>query len=357
MGVPNTPRCRPTGEALTDAATALVALDADDLDLARSTSEAAYVAAVAGGGDALLAAAITRAWTLLRSDDPETALTTIDELERRLGPRHELGRVHGAIVRERVSRADDRGRHERDERRLRDLRRRGYATVEALADTILDRNVDAFARTRSGRGSSRRTHRHRRRPPDPTIRLEVEEGVRGAHGARCARPSGRGRREQIIEAVWPGRPPEKGRTLLRTALSEIRRVVEPSRPTGEPSKFVKTSEDLIALDGALDIDIADDLIADDPAAAFARLAEGLAPEVVSAEWTSDWPVRVDRLTIAAATQIPVDAEPSLRVNALEALITVEPWQRADYDALAALHRSRGDESSAADVERRWFADD
>ena len=47
----------------------------------------------------------------------------------------------------------------------------------------------------------------------------------------------------------------------------------------------------------------------------------------------------------------------LRITAYETLISAEPWQREHFQALAALHRQRGDEHAAADVDRRWFADD
>lgn len=347
----------PSGDPFTDAATALAAIACGDASQAERFSEAAYLAAVSGGGEPFLAAAVVQAWRLLRDGAGDEALTTAEELERRLGPRHELGRIHGAIIRERISRhGADRGRHERDERRLRDLRRRGYASVEELASAVLD--IDA---------------------PD-TVDAGVVVNVLGAHTATVdERTIGRSdwkskkafevltvlathaaagaRREQIIEAVWPGRPPEKGRTLLRTALSEIRKVVEPSRPTGEPSRFVSTNEDLIALEGALDLDLVERTLADDPADAFARLRRGLAPEVVATEWAADWPARVERLLIAAASQISDDAEATIRVQALDALIDAEPWQRTHYDDLAALYRSIGDDVSAADVERRWFADD
>ena len=98
-------------------------------------------------------------------------------------------------------------------------------------------------------------------------------------------------------------------------------------------------------------------LADDPADAFARLRRGLAPEVVATDWAADWPARVERLLIAAASQISDNAEATIRVQVLNALIDAEPWQRTHSDHLAALYRSIGDDVSAADVERRWFADD
>lgn len=347
----------PSGDPFTDAATALAAMACGDTSQAQRFCEEAYLAAVSGGGEPFLAAAVVQAWRLLRDGDVDEALSTAEELERRLGPRHELGRIHGAIIRERISRnGSDRGRHERDERRLRDLRRRGYASVEELANAVLD--VDEPESLGAGVVVSV-LGAHTAAVDDRIIRRSDWKSkkafevltVLATHGDAGAR------REQIIEAVWPGRPPEKGRTLLRTALSEIRKVVEPSRPTGEPSRFVSTNEDLIALHGALDLDLVERSLADDPADAFTRLQLGLAAEVVATEWAADWPTRVERLLIASASQISQDADTTIRVQALDALIEAEPWQRTHYDHLAALYRSIGDDVAAADVERRWFADD
>jgi len=268
-------------------------------------------------------------------------------------------------VRERVSRhGDDRGGHERDERRLRDVRARGYATIERLATTVLDPTPDSSAVA----------------GPEAAAHIGVLVEVLGVHRAIIGtRQVGRGdwkskkafevltvlaqhgsrggRREQVIEAVWPGREPDKGRTLLRTALSEIRRVLEPDRPAGEPSRFLTTGDDVIRLDGELDLDEVEARLDQEPAAAFRRLAAGIAPEVVATEWADELGGRAERLTMLAAAHVPTDADTDVRVAALETLIAAEPWQRDHYDALAALHRSAGSEAAAAEVERRWFADD
>ena len=175
--------------------------------------------------------------------------------------------------------------------------------------------------------------------------------VLAAHGRTGAR------REELIEAVWPGREPEKGRTLLRTALSEIRRVLEPGRPAGEPSRHLSATEDRIAPGRFARPGPCEALIERDPVAAFEALAPGLAPEIATTEWAQEWAPRVDRLLLAAASRVPVDAEPDVGLRALEALISAEPWQRRHYDTLIEVHRRAGDDAAAADVERRWFADD
>lgn len=347
-----------TDDVYTRSTEALVALTGPtDDDRAAELAAAAYASAVDGGGDPFVAASAVYAWSLLRIGRVDEALTVADTLERRVGPRHHLGRLHGAIIRERCSRVgDDIGRNDRDRRRLRDLRARGFATVEQLASRVLDESTST------------------------AVDGSIEVQVLGEHVARCDRRritrsdwkskkafevltvlaaggAGGRRREEVIEAVWPGRPPDKGRTLLRTALSEIRRVLEPERPPGEPSRHLVAGDDVVTVTGRLDLERIEAALDTDPTAAFEELRPGLAPTVASAEWAQDWAGQVERLTVRAAMQVPDDAERPQRIAALEALIGAEPWQRAHYDSLARLHREGGDEAAAADVERRWFADD
>ena len=347
------------GDAYREAAAALLALAVGDFGSADTLAAAAYRSGVESGGEPFVAASVVRAWSMIGGNDHKGALVVADEMERRLGPRHQLSRVHGAIIRERCSRvAGALGEHERDQRRLRDLRGRGYASIEQLAEQVLDDQGDESS-------------------SDAPV-LEVR--VIGRHEVLCdGRIIGRsewkskkalevltvlssfgsagGRREQIVEAVWPGREPEKGRTLLRTALSDIRRVLEPARPAGEASRFLTAQDDIIVLDGILDLDRLDDVASTDPAVAFSELNLGVAAAVVDAEWAQEWLPRVERLTLLAASRVPENAERPQRIEALEALIVAEPWQRSHYDGLADLLRIAGDEAKAAEVERRWFADD
>lgn len=344
-------------DGFTLAAGALAAWALDDREGAHESAKAAYASAVESGGDVLVAGAAVYGWSLVQRDETDDALVVAEELERRLGPRHRLAQVHGAVIRERCSRAgDDRSRHERDQRRLRDLRTLGYASIERLAAAVLDGD-DATSGADSVVVSVLGTHRcvtegrtitrsdWKSKKAFEVLTVLAARGATGAH------------REVLIEAVWPGREPEKGRTLLRTALSEIRRVLEPGRPAGEPSRHLSAAEDTIVLAGSLDLDDCDALIERDPVAAFETLVPGLAPEVAPTEWAQEWAPRVERLLLSAASRVPVDAEPQVRVRALEAMISAEPWQRRHYDTLIEIHRQTGDDAAAADVERRWFADD
>lgn len=347
-----------TDDAYALATEALVALSGRvDDERAAELAATAYAAAVDGGGDPFVAASAVHAWSLLRLGRPDEALTVAETLERRVGPRHHLGRLHGAIIRERCSRGgDDAGQHDRDRRRLRDLRTRGFATVERLAALVLDEPAGdvggpAFEVRVLGEHEARCDGRRITRAEWKSKKAFEVLTVLAAGG-----PSGC-RREETIEAVWPGRPPDKGRTLLRTALSEIRRVLEPDRQAGEPSKHLVAGDDIVRTSGSLDLDRLEETFDADPTAALAELSHGLASSIAAAEWAQEWSTRIERLTVRAAMQVPDDAERPQRIAALEALIGAEPWQRTHYDSLARIHREGGDEAAAADVERRWFADD
>ena len=167
------------------------------------------------------------------------------------------------------------------------------------------------------------------------------------------------RREQVIEAIWTGRDPHKGRSLLRTALTEIRRVLEPRRGTGQESRFVTTVDDRVVVLGDTDLARADRLRGDDPSASFALLALGPAGDGPDADWFDAVATRIDRARVDAASRVAADplSAAATRVQALEVLLDAEPWQRAHFRALADLHRELGDDHAADDVDRRWFADD
>jgi len=328
-------------------------LDGDVTAAARS-AEAAYSAAVTAGGDLLVAAGPALAWVRLREGRPAEAVALAEQWERQLGAGHLLARLHGALVRVHAGVSPD---PDRDLRRLRDLRGRGFAPLERMVarlvspstpahpDVVLVTVVGQHAALVGGRVIGRSAWNSRKALDVLTV---------------LATAAGRGvRREALIEAVWPGRDPEKGRGLLRAALSEIRRTIEPGRLPGEPSAFLGTAGDLVQCAAELDLDRAEAMLAHDPRSAFDLVADGLAAELEEAEWARDLAARLVAVRVRAATRVSADAEVPevMRVAAFEALIEAEPWNRAHYDALAQLHRAAGNDADAADAERRWFATD
>jgi hypothetical protein len=345
-----------------DAATAALAALLDAAPDVLATTEAAYAQAIAVGGEALVAAAPLMAWSLLRDGRPADALATADAFERALGPGHRLARVHGALIRVAATDADPTlGDADRDRRRLRDLRAGGFAAIERLAAKVLDGGSPGSSGALDGTG------------PGDRVMLLGEHAVRvGRHCfdhsawkskkafevlsvVALAGPRGM-TREAVIEEVWPGRPPDKGRTLLRTALSEIRRMLEPDRPAGEPSAVIHSGRDRLQVALDTDLDHVERQLEHDAVAAFDRLAVGLAPELVNIDWAVALVPRIDRMAALAAGRVAGDAgaPADCRIAAFERLIALEPWQRAHFDGLATIHRQRGDQPAAAEVERRWF---
>ena len=158
--------------------------------------------------------------------------------------------------------------------------------------------------------------------------------------------------------MWPGREPDKGRTLLRTALAEIRRTLEPGRPTGEPGRFLATAGERVALDATTDLaEAAAARDHGDVGTAFALLRPGLAELDGAGDWYDDLRRSVEAERTEVADRVVAGGDGALVGAALEVLVDAEPWQRSHVDALAAWHRDRGDEPAARAVERRWFADE
>jgi DNA-binding SARP family transcriptional activator len=167
-------------------------------------------------------------------------------------------------------------------------------------------------------------------------------GERGAH------------REQVIEAVWPDRDPDKGRMLLRAALSEIRRRLEPERQTGEPSRFVASSGDHLQLEARVDLADARAAANGRPAGALERFRGELLEDLPYAEWAFEERRIVGTLRAHLADRVARDdhASSESRIAALELLLTDEPWRVDLYDQLRAAHLAAGNEAAARSVERR-----
>lgn len=324
-------------------------------DPAPAAAEAYAVALEVGGRD-LLAAGPIHGFVLVRAGDLVGAEGVADQVDRTVGRQDEMGRVLVALLRRAIARAAGADDVDRAERRVRDLRTRGFAPLEDLTDRLegggADGAVDGCTVVFCGEvGISVDGQAVGRDAWKSKKALEV------ALLLAQAGPDGL-RRESVIESVWAGRELEKGRTLLRTALSQIRRVLEPHRAAGQPSRFVEVEGDRVRLRATTDVVRAAEARAEgDHATAFRLLAAGLAPGLPDAEWVDDLRHVIDQQRVEVASRVVDDADHALAVDAYEALIEAEPWQREHVDGLAARYRDAGDEPAAADVERRWFADD
>jgi hypothetical protein len=171
----------------------------------------------------------------------------------------------------------------------------------------------------------------------------------------AAAPEGGLRRDELVERVWPGREPGRGRTLLRTALAEIRRVLEPGRPGGEPSAYLTADRERVALDADVDLrDARRHATAGRPGDVLDVLAADVAagePDILE-----DTRAEAADLRLRAATTIGRDhgrAAPE-RAAAYEAVLAVEPWRHDLAEELVALWYRAGDAARAAAADRRWL---
>ncbi len=341
---------------------AAISLTEDGPDGALADAQAAYEVGVAVGGRDLAAAGLVHAAVLVRLGRLDEARLVAEQIQRTIGRHDRSARLRSALITRACSRRDaGSGDVDRDERRVIELRSNGFAGLEDYFSLMCgDEEIE------SGPGGLelRLLGAFELCVDGVTLERDAWKSKKAREVcAYLAHADHRGvTREQVIEAIWPDRDPEKGRTLLRTALSEIRRVLEPKRDAGQESRFVETTGDRVLVHGVSDLVQAEQEIGQhNDAAAFARLVEGLAVDVPDNDWAHDLGGLVDRLTVETATRLTSDDESDhplmLLTNAYEALITREDWNRAHYDDLASLYRSSDDETAAAAVERRWFADD
>ena len=323
---------------------------------AAASAAAAYAAAATVAGRDLAVAGPVHAWHLIRAGDHEGAEAIADQLTRSVARHDTVARLHSAHLRLAIQQAGDEDDGGRAARRVADLAGLGLTPVGRLIEILrgdTSTTVDGLVVTLCG---------------SFTVAVDGTELPSTAWKSKkardvCALLSNAGelglRREQVIEEIWEGRDPQKGRTLLRTALSEIRRVLEPRRGTGQESRFVAAAEDRVIVRGVTDLARAEASRIDDPVGAFLLVAPGPAADGPDAEWFDVLRSEIERIRTELATRVAADdtADPATRVSAYEALIEAEPWQRSHFQELADFHRARGDDHAAEDVDRRWFADD
>ncbi len=325
----------------------------------RTLAEQAHAIGIEAGGHDLTLGAVAQAWCLIRSEEIDAAQSVCDAIERRAGRQDAHARLQAALIRLAAARAADTDDDlERLNRRVGDARRRGFAPVEELARRALPslRSDEAGLRVEllgEGRvavdGAELGAPAWKSKKALEVLRYVADAGPRGR------------RREEIIEAVWPDRDEDKGRTLLRTALSGIRRTIEPSRPAGEPSRFVETSGERVSITADTDLARADRLTEQGRLEeAFRLLQRPATPLEEAGEWATDLRRAVERTRVDVAQRLAgSDTAPDpVKIAALEMLLDAEPWNRAHVDALMGAHRSVGDKAAVQAVERRWFeADD
>jgi hypothetical protein len=394
-----------------DAVAARLALAHGAEAAAASQAAAAYRGAAGVGGLDLLVAGPPHAWCLARAGRWGEAAAVADELRRRLGAVDTCARLHADLIAEARARAD--GDAVALARRSRDIaaaRRLGFAPVEAVARRGLPAPPSPPSPPVASGASAA--------PPGGSPSPASAAGDRGlvvqllgpvavhvdgrrvddrAWRSRKAREvlvvlalageAGR-RRDEVIEAVWPERDPAKGRSLLRTALADVRRILEPDRPPGEPSRFLAGHGDRLTLAARTDLAAAErhraagdaaalgaawalfrgDLAADDPYAdsltgarrAADRLRLDVAQALVAstpatATTTGTAPAPGTATATAGATGTSGAAapafDPEVLVGAAGFLLEREPWRADVAGQVVAACRAAGDEVAAARAER------
>ncbi|MCP4959205.1 MAG: hypothetical protein GY925_08045 [Actinomycetia bacterium] len=331
-----------------------------NFDHAESEAAAAYEGVVDRGGRELTIVGAVHGHARIRAADLAGAIAVADQIDRTVGRHDQHARLTAALLRRRATQVDPTlGDPDRDARRVLDLRSRGYAATERFADALSGEGESSVPRAAGLEvsllggfsiavdGVALSADAWKSRKAQEVCAFLAHSGPAGAT------------REQAIEAVWPGREVDKGRTLLRTALSEIRRVLEPRRGAGQESRFVTTAGSRVVALGDVDLVAAQTAATNaDHSSCFALVSKGIAPELPDSDWVDELRPLVERMTIESASRLVVQAEAGSDevVAAFEALITAEPWNKAHFDGLIARHRAAGDDQGATDIERRWFAD-
>jgi hypothetical protein len=351
-----------------DAVAARLALAHRAEEAAARNAAQGYRSAVAAGGLDLLVVGPVHAWCLARAGRWTEALVVADELRRRLGAVDTCARLHADLIAEAHARAgDDAVAAARYARAIATTRRLGFAPVEAVARRWLPGGAAAppdvaglelqvlgpVVATVDGRGIDDRAWRSRKAREVLVVLALAGEAGRG--------------RDEVIEAVWPDRDQVKGRSLLRTALADIRRILEPARPPGEPSRFLASHGDRLVLLARTDLAAVvrehaagdpaaltaawtrfrGELVADDPyadsLAEARRAAEQLQADVAQALVTAT--------TTGTPSATSATTDPEALVDAAAFLLRREPWRDDVVGPVVAACRAAGQEAIAARAER------
>jgi DNA-binding SARP family transcriptional activator len=336
-----------------DAVRAKALLSRDALAEGAGMAEASYQLAAAEGGFAVAVAGPVHAWYLVATGDLGAALAVADVVNRGVGRHDAFASLHVWLVRLAVASAlGNRADMEEANKRVARIRLLGFAPIEAQARSLLS-PLAASAPTGlevavlgvmqlkvDGKplGTAWRSMK--------ALEVLAYLALRGQRGAQ---------REEIIEAVWPDREPEKGRMLLRAALSEVRRRLEPGRPAGEPSRFLVTSGERIVLVATVDAASATaHAKAGQAAEALAQFRGQLLEDMPYSDWATDdrGVLATLRAELADRTARDESAPVGDRIAALELLIATEPWRADLYDLLFRVHTMFGNDAAAVEVERR-----
>ncbi|HWM05364.1 MAG TPA: AAA family ATPase [Actinophytocola sp.] len=318
-------------------------------------AEQAYRSAVERGGLELLAAAGVHGWFLLAAGRLDEAAAVADTVRRSVGRQDAASRLQAALLTLAVARqrGDDAVAH-RVAADVSALRQQGFA--------VLAQEAYRFAPGLAGSGPGLRVRLAGAARVEVAGRVVADDGWRSRRAREVllalAAAGSRGlRRDELVEALWPGREPGRGRTLLRTALAEVRRTLEPDRPAGEPSAYLLADRERVTLVAQVDLAAArEHAAAGRPEDVLALLAADLAAGEPDLAALADARAEAAGLRLRAAAEIGRDATrpPPSRAAAYEAVLTVEPWRQDLAEELVAMWWRAGDAARATDADRRWL---
>ncbi|MGH3879741.1 MAG: AfsR/SARP family transcriptional regulator, partial [Actinophytocola sp.] len=301
----------------------------------------------------LLAAAGVHGWFLLAAGRVDEAVAVADAVRRTVGRQDAASRLQAGLLTLAAARLrGDAGAARRAATEVSGLRQLGFAAIAHEAYRFVPglagsepglriRLVGAVAIEAAGRSVDRDAWRSRK--ARETLLVLAAAGPGGL------------RRDELVEAVWPGREPGRGRTLLRTALAEVRRTLEPDRPAGEPSAYLRADRERVALVADVDLDAAREHAA---AGRHGSVLAVLASEVAASDpdVLGDARAEAAGLRLRAATAIGRDgSRPAAeRAAAYEAVLEVESWRHELAEELVALWWRAGDAERAGAADRRWL---
>lgn len=217
-------------------------------------------------------------------------------------------------------------------------------------------------------------------------RFEVRQGLRVIPADRwrqrkagelfrflLTQPGHRAPRDVVVEALWPGQPPDSVQALLHQATSTLRRILEPELPDKFPSRYVRISGEMIGLrlptGSVIDFDRFESLAAGllhSPGSApreltAARDAYGgeLFPDDRYADWSAGRRERLAELAAATGARL---AETLLESGEARAALDASRWaierDPLREDAVAVAMRASivlGDRVGALRAYRRFEA--
>jgi DNA-binding SARP family transcriptional activator len=137
--------------------------------------------------------------------------------------------------------------------------------------------------------------------------------------------------EAVLDALWPGQPPEPARAQLYQATSAVRRLLEPDLPEKFPSRYLQLEADRIVLVLPPGSTVDFEQLEADPDAESARgwLDGELFPADRYADWAAAARERVAqcqlRALLARARRHLAAGQPEPALEACHRVLAREPW--------------------------------